>query len=37
MRIKVRSRRFWRMISWPAAIEINPVNPSIAKEQPSTT
>src|ERR1700685_3340629 len=37
IRISVRSRRRWRMISWPAADGIRWVNPSIATVSPSRT
>src|SRR5919206_171677 len=37
MRASVRSRRRWRMISWPAAKQIRWVNPSIATVSPSRT
>src|SRR5215210_3678523 len=36
-RQRVRSRRRWRMISWPAAKLIRWVNPSIATVSPSRT
>src|SRR5512132_3420946 len=37
MRASVRSRRRWRMISWPAAKLIRWVKPSIATVSPSRT
>src|ERR1700677_1034 len=37
IRTSVRSRRRWRMISWPAADGIRWVNPSIATVSPSRT
>src|SRR5258706_14289525 len=36
-RARVRSRRPWRMISWPAANEMRCVKPSIATVSPSRT
>src|SRR6266508_2997059 len=35
--MSVRSRRRWRMISWPAAKQMKPVKPSIATDIPSRT
>src|ERR1019366_8853880 len=37
IRTRVRSRRCWRMISWPAAKGMRWVNPSIASVSPSCT
>src|SRR6185369_15182031 len=37
MRISFRLRRFWRMISWPAAVGMRCVKPSSASVWPSFT
>ena len=37
MRMSVRSRRRWRMISWPAAKQMRCVKPSMATLSPSRT